>query len=128
MPLRSAHSAVRNLDVVPAKLASRLIFVKSSRSRRPETETVSLSRETFTPSFTSAVVIASVSSPGAQFEITDSESANAAQTNARFAIDFEPGTVTTRPLFTWVTRQFEYLDETYAPSDPRETSRHSPCQ
>ena len=91
----SAAKAVTKRDVVPASPASRRSVRGCNRPLVPPTATTPACRSsTPTPRSARHRSIAVVSSPSGTLSNTLSPSASAAATNARLAMLFEPGTVT----------------------------------
>ena len=82
-------------DVVPASRAGRVMGPRRNWPTPPPMVTVVPSRSTSRPSARRQSIIASVSSPSGTSVSTLWPSASAAQTSARLAMLFEPGTSTT---------------------------------
>ena len=94
----SAASAVRNLDVVPASAACTSAGPIASGSGTPAIVTRPSTDSTPAPSALRPSTMAVVSSPSGTFVSSLVPAASAAHTNARLAIDFDPGTATTASI------------------------------
>ena len=110
-PTRSAATALRNRDVVPARPASITTASRLARPMARRTCTVSPPTSISAPSCCNPATMRLVSSPLATPVRRLSPGASAAHTNARLLTDFEPGTRTT-PCSGAVTGANDSLDTT----------------